>query len=164
MNKKTVGVFVGVVVVIGGFVWLARPSAVSEPKDNNPVASVLQAEETTFDFGTISMANGKVSHVFKVKNSGTEEVDVRKIYTSCMCTTASLKVGEETFGPFGMPGHGALPTINAAITSEGEGEVEVVFDPAAHGPAGVGKIQRTVVLENNTGKLVELKFSAMVTP
>jgi hypothetical protein len=81
-----------------------------------------------------------------------------------MCTSASLTTGDEKFGPFGMPGHGAIPSIKATVAVNQEAEIEVVFDPTAHGPAGVGKIQRVVILENNAGGPIELNFSAMVTP
>lgn len=57
-----------------------------------------------------------------------------------------------------------FPSINQTINPGEEASVEVVFDPAAHGPAGVGQIQRTVTIENNTGKPLELGFSAVVTP
>lgn len=81
-----------------------------------------------------------------------------------MCTTALLAIGEKQFGPFGMPGHMAIPRIDQNIEPNKEATVEVVFDPAAHGPAGVGLIQRLVTLENNAGESVELQFSAVVTP
>ena len=44
------------------------------------------------------------------------------------------------------------------------GFVEVVFDPTAHGPAGVGKIERVVTLENNSSSDLNIMFSAFVTP
>ena len=81
-----------------------------------------------------------------------------------MCTTASLIIGDKQFGPVGMPGHGAIPTINQTINANEEATVEVVFDPAAHGPAGVGRIERIVTLENNAGRPVVLQFAALVTP
>jgi len=81
-----------------------------------------------------------------------------------MCTTASLIKGGEKFGPYGMPGHGFFPSLNQRIEPGEEASLEVVFDPAAHGPAGVGRIDRIVNLENNAGKPLELVFSATVTP
>ena len=167
MNTKAIiGIFVGTVVIISGLIWFGQPTANtnSTQASKKPIADSLKIEETSFDFGTISMANGKVSHIFKVKNAGLEPVTMSKLYTSCMCTSASLMMGSEKFGPFGMPGHGAIPSIKAIIAPDQEAEVEVVFDPNAHGPAGVGKIQRVVTLENSVGGPVELNFSAMVTP
>jgi len=164
--KAIIGIFVGTVVLIGGLIWLGQPEAstINSQASENLVPSSLKVEETIFDFGTISMANGKVSHIFKITNIGSEPVTMSKLFTSCMCTSASLTVGDDKFGPFGMQGHGFIPSIEGIIQSNQEASVEVVFDPKAHGPAGVGKIQRVVTLENNAGSPVELSFSAMVTP
>lgn len=125
---------------------------------------VLTFEKTAFDFGTISMAAGKVLHTYKIKNVSAQPVIISKIYTSCMCTTASIIKGSEKKGPFGMPGHMAIPTINEEVKPGEEVSVEGIFDPAAHGPAGVGPIERTITLENNAGKAIELTFTAMVKP
>jgi len=164
MNKTIIGIILGVL-VLGGLIWIARPDG-----QNNSVVSAtsngtLTVEEANnYDFGTISMAAGKVSHQFKIKNASSEAVTVKKMYTSCMCTTAELTIGSRQFGPYGMPGHGAIPSINQTISPNEEATVEVVFDPAAHGPAGVGRIQRTITIENNAGQPVELSFAAVVTP
>lgn len=167
MNSKSIlGIFLGTVALVGGLIWLGQPGVnPNGSRDGNNLApSSLKVEKSNFDFGTISMANGKVSYVFKIRNSGEAPVTVSRLYTSCMCTSASLMTGSEKFGPFGMPSHGAIPSIKAIIAPNQEAEVEVVFDPNAHGPAGVGKIQRVVTLENNAGGPIQLNFSAMVTP
>ncbi len=174
MNKTIIGIILGVL-VIGGLIWIARPASPelqrgeSDEQSNNAVSATsdgaLTVEEANnYDFGTISMAKGIVKHSFKIKNTGSQAVTINKIYTSCMCTTASLMVGGKQFGPIGMPGHGAIPRIDQAINPGEEADVEVIFDPAAHGPAGVGRIQRVVTIENNIGQPVELSFSAVVTP
>lgn len=154
MQKLIIGIVA--VLVLGAIVWLARPSA------SNPSAS--PEVQANYDFGTISMAAGKVSTTFPLSNSGTDPITIKKMYTSCMCTTAMLTVDGKTFGPVGMPGHGATPTLDAIIPPGGSGSVEVVFDPNAHGPAGVGKISRVVTLETSTGTPVEFSFSANVIP
>ena len=81
-----------------------------------------------------------------------------------MCTEATLKIGSRAAGPFGMPGHGFAQRISETIRPNEEAAVEVVFDPAAHGPAGVGRIERAVYLENSASEALQLKFSATVTP
>lgn len=110
------------------------------------------------------MAAGKVEHSFKIKNAGAEPVIIAKMYTSCMCTTASLLKNGKQFGPYGMPGHGLIPKLNKLINPNEEAIVKIVFDPAAHGPAGVGKIQREITIENNTDQPLTLQFTALVTP
>ncbi|MBI2640334.1 MAG: DUF1573 domain-containing protein [Candidatus Sungbacteria bacterium] len=165
MDKNIIIGILAIIVIIGGLVWFGRPSS------NNQAAGlalnsngVLRAEETDFDFGSISMAAGNVRHAFRIKNVGSEAVTIGKMYTSCMCTTAYLAAGDKKFGPYGMPGHGFIPKINETVNPGEEAEVEIVFDPAAHGPAGVGEIQRVVTIENNGRERLELQFSAMVTP
>lgn len=168
-NIKTL--FVWVIVLVGAlalFAWLGMPTGLPE-KESAQVAQGLEtvelsADETAYNFGSISMAAGKVSHIFKIRNLSALPVAIEKMYTSCMCTTALLDVGGEKFGPYGMPGHGFIPKINKTLDSGAEADVEVVFDPAAHGSAGVGKIERVVIIENNGSKPLELGFTAVVTP
>jgi len=166
MNKTTITGIIIAIVAFSLIVWMARPG----PRNGNTASitaqpsGILSAEETSFDFGAISMASGKVSHSFKIKNKSPEPATIEKIYTSCMCTTASLVTDGLRFGPYGMPGHGFIPKINKIIDLDEEAIIEVVFDPAAHGPAGIGPIQRLIAVEKNGGERLELSFSAMVTP
>ena len=163
-NKTIISIIVGIL-VLGGLVWIARPSAKDAPPTQTGSNGMLSVEESSnYDFGTISMAAGKVSHLFKIKNTSSETVTIDKMYTSCMCTTATLVAAGKQFGPYGMPGHSAIPTIGQSVSPNEEAIVEVIFDPAAHGPAGVGQIQRVVTIENNAGEPVELQFVAVVTP
>ena len=127
-------------------------------------ASALTAEESSYDFGRISMANGKVSREFKIKNTNSVPVTATRLSTSCMCTSAELAYQGKTVGPFGMPGHGFVPSINTTIQPGDEAVIKVTFDPAAHGPAGVGAIAREVYLELMGGARLTLNFSAFVTP
>ncbi|MDO8474289.1 MAG: DUF1573 domain-containing protein [bacterium] len=166
MNKNIITSIVVGAVIFAGIVWIARPDA----KDQEAAAvqqnssGVLSIEDQGFDFGTISMAAGPVTHAFVIKNTGADPVNISKMYTSCMCTVAVLQKGDKKFGPYGMPGHGFIPKMNAQIDPGEEVSVNVTFDPAAHGPAGVGSIQRAVILENNAGENVELQISANVKP
>ena len=165
MNTKTIIISIlAVVVVFGVIIWIAKPSSQdgNANTDLNP-ENKLVLQESMFDFGTISMKDGKVSHSFTIKNDSAEKVIIKKIYTSCMCTEASLVKNGNRFGPFGMPGHGLVPSINQSINPGEESVIEVVFDPSAHGPSGVGKIQRSITIENS-GQPLELQMSAVVTP
>lgn len=170
MKTKTIIIISAVCLAfIGLFVWGyfekgGTVSSVQGTFGSNISEGSLTAPETFFDFGTISMKAGEVRHAFKIKNSSNESVVINKMYTSCMCTIATLMMENKQFGPYGMPGHGFIPKINQAINPEEEATVEVIFDPAAHGPAGVGRIQRAITIENNAGKPVEFQFAAVVTP
>lgn len=167
-QKKTIIGAVLALFVLVGLVWIARPAPGAEniaaAGAGSRTSRMLTTEEHAFDFGTISMAAGNVTHAFPVTNAGSAPIVIKKMYTSCMCTTATLKTAGVSYGPFGMPGHGFIPAINANIAPGGVASVEVVFDPAAHGPAGVGTIERIVRLEQESGEALELHFKAFVTP
>ena len=137
----------------------AQPAAVAIP-----AADGLQARETDFDFGSISMAAGKVTHRFWFRNEGAASVFMRRIYTSCMCTTATLVKGMKIINTYGMPGHGPLPAVNIALDPGQAAYLDVVFDPAAHGPAGLGPTRRVVTIESDGVPPVELRFAANVRP
>ena len=165
--KKTIIISIAAIILtIGGIIWIARPdsrdNAMSLPTNGN--GTLIFDEANNYDFGTISMAAGNVKHAFKIRNTGNGAVIINKMYTSCMCTTATLMMGNKQYGPYGMPGHGAIPKIGQAINPNEEAIIEVIFDPKAHGPAGVGRIQRTITIENDAGQPVELMFSAIVAP
>ena len=164
-NKKIIRIIMAIL-ILGGLIWIARPD--SSQSDNVIVAksngTLIVQEASNYDFGTISMVAGNVTHQFKIQNTGSEAVTINKIYTSCMCTTAELMTAGNAFGPFGMPGHGAIPKIQGVVDPSEEATVAVVFDPAAHGPAGVGQIQRAITLENNAGEPIMLSFTATVKP
>ncbi|MEE8435781.1 MAG: hypothetical protein V3S64_13435 [bacterium] len=81
-----------------------------------------------------------------------------------MCTEATLVEGGERFGPFGMPGHGIIPEINRMVEPGDGVTVEAMFDPNAHGPAGIGRINRVISVLVGTRNKVELRFTAFVTP
>jgi len=159
-----------VVLALGAAIIAAMPDTTVRNAPGTAVsmearaAGVLSARETGFDFGSISMAAGKVTHNYRFRNTSSTPVAITQLYTSCMCTTAALVKGGRKSAPHGMPGHGFMPSINESIGPNEEAMIEVVFDPAAHGPAGIGPIERVVTVENSAGRPLELAFSARVRP
>lgn len=97
------------------------------------------------DWGKINIKGGDVEHTFTFKNTGQEDVYLKSAKTSCMCTTARYRLPDGSISPeYGMHQN---PTYWAAQVKPGETfDVEVVFDPLAHGPDATGPIQRTVTL------------------
>ena len=173
MNKKTIITSVLIVVSIVGLIWWGRSAQKSKVSANDLTTShpartgnTLTAEETFYDFGTISMKDGNVSKIFKVTNPTSKDIKVPSLTTSCMCTTAYIiKEDGSRSRPFGMPGHGgAVPKANEIIKAGESRDIEVVYDPNAHGPAGVGLIERAVFLEDENGNVMEFKFKVNVTP
>ena len=145
--------------------YAGQPPVVQPAAGHFSGAGALVSAEPFFDFGKISMAAGKVSHGYWIKNASAAPLTISRISTSCMCTDATLitQSGRKK-GPFGMPGHGLAPELKERLAPGEAAQVEVVFDPAAHGPAGIGQTDRTVTIRNDAGLPLELRFGAMVTP
>ena len=76
--------------------------------------AVISAKETSYDFGTIQEADGKVAHTFVIDNTGTGPLVITRVIASCGCTTpewtkepiAPGKSGEVkiTYNPANRPG------------------------------------------------------------
>ena len=141
----------------------SHASPASAPAAARPAAA-LTAREAQFDFGPISMAAGNVSHRYWFGNDSAAPVLLQRIYTSCMCTTATLVKGMRVVGRYGMAGHGPLPEVNETLAPGEAAYVDVMFDPAAHGPAGLGRTERVVTLEPAAGNSLQLGFTANVRP
>jgi hypothetical protein len=158
-------VVAGILIGIG---WLvgASNNDDAETKISEFSESKLAVTEMTYDFGTISMKDGNVVHNYEIKNEGVESVIIDKVYTSCMCTTAYITdKGGKRHGKFGMPGHGVLTNTNITVPSGESVTLEAIFDPAAHGPSGVGLARRNIYIETNSKQSpkLEVAFQAMVT-
>lgn len=156
--------FFGALFVIGKNTSTKEPGSTASANNDKGGASPLAAPEKFFDFGAISMKNGTVTHEFLVKNPEETPVTLSKLYTSCMCTTARIMRGEKEIGPYGMPGHGFVPTFSEELKSGEEARVAVIFDPAAHGPSGIGAIEREVYIEQKGYSPLTLRIKAIVTP
>lgn len=166
MHKNMIVGTVLVILILGGLIVAAKPgpAAKTPPRVEAQSRSDLSAEQTNFDFGSVSMAAGKVAHRFKIRNANAEPIVIRKISTSCMCTTAQLEKGGKKLAIYGMPGHGYIPDLDEPIAPDEQAIVEVVFDPAAHGPAGIGRVERFVTIYTGAAQALELSFIALVTP
>lgn len=166
-HKKTKKIFIIVLLVIlivGGLIFgLANYSATQNGKNNQTVAKI-KISPLEYDAGTVSMSAGLVKHTYQVENIGQGDLKIDKIWTSCMCTTAKLRVGDKISSEFGM--HSA-PAFWSQKISPGEiGYLEVIFDPAFHGPSGVGLLSRAVYLSTNDpqNKKAEARLLINVIP
>ena len=126
--------------------------------------SALVASEKLYDFGTISMSKGNVTYRFGITNPTDKDIVVSEVVTSCMCTAAYIVEGNLKTGPFGMPGMGFAPKANMLVKAGETRNIDVVYDPNAHGPAGVGFIDRFVNLTDTNGGTLQLEIKAVVTP
>ncbi|MDP2704390.1 MAG: DUF1573 domain-containing protein [bacterium] len=158
----------GVLLLVGALFYIGQPKEKEEQgnayQGKAEIVSAFQAQESAYDFGTVRMANGNVNHVFSVRNAGETPMKIEKIFTSCMCTTAFAEQGGKRKGPFGMPGHGIVPKANIELAPGEEIGIDVVFNPNAHGPAGVGPIERQIYLVDEKGAEQVFAISGTVTP
>ena len=109
----------------------------------------MEITEEKFDWGEIDYGGGLTIHSFKIKNSGEKDLEIANLATSCMCTQVYFKGPTGTSSKMGMKGM-SRPSSYKGILKPGEtGEIVAEFDPAYHGPTGVGKMERVVSFETN---------------
>lgn len=117
-----------------------------------------------YELGDVPIDGGIVTKEYEVKNTTGEVIKLKKITTSCMCTEAKVVVGDKETRFFGMEHPGDRnPPVNFEIKSDEIAKVIVNFDPAAHGPQGIGPFERTVQLTfSDPAGIKELKFEGTV--
>lgn len=122
--------------------------------------------DNDFDFGDMPIFGGNVKHEFTIQNKSENEITIKKISTSCMCTTAMvISDSGEQKGPFGMIGHKGISNDANITIKPGENvKILAIFDPLAHGPDAVGKIIREIYIETDYQKNPKLtvKFKGNV--
>jgi len=96
MNK--LGVVTVTVSVLAVMCVAAAGTSVAQGKTNS--GPVMEIEPKDHDFGGVQQ-DQKLVHEFTVRNVGTEDLEIRRISTSCGCTAAILadsivKPGEST--------------------------------------------------------------------
>lgn len=149
--------------VVGFAIWQGGKSS-----DDQLVAGVkiegVEIAPEFYDLGDVPINGGKVYKEYEVKNTTGNVLKLKKVATSCMCTKAKVKVGDKETKFFGMEGHGDKnPPVNLEIPVGVSAAVAVEFDPAAHGPQGVGPFDRTVWLTfSDPAGVKELKFNGTV--
>ncbi len=166
MNKNIIiWLAVGILAAVG-IVAVSYPDQSNGKKEQAAALGLISdliAPETSYDFGVISMAAGNVKRDFEIRNDSSSTIALDKLYTSCMCTSAYFVKDKDKDGPFGMPGHGFVPGLGRELKPGERATIEVVFDPAAHGPAGIGPTNRSVFLESN-GEVKRFDIKTVVTP
>ena len=165
MNKKIIFTVFIIVVVVGVLYFAGKSKNQLPDTGYHNTDGTIGIQEKFYDFGKISMKDGKVIKVFKVTNETDKDILYPSLTTSCMCTKAYfVNPNGDKEGPFGMPGMGVVPKLNQTIKAGSSADIEVVYDPNAHGPAGVGMIDRFIYLEDENGKKLEFEIKAIVTP
>lgn len=153
--KLIIGVVaVSVVIMVGGVFINAKVSTPQNVSFNNNVK--LQVDKTTYDWGNISMQKGKVEKTFQIENTGISDLKLYNVSTSCHCTTAQLILNGQESPLFGMNSKSPYVMV---VQKGSKADLKVVFDPAFHGPNGVGAISRRILVSTNDPGNAQLSFS-----
>ena len=158
MVKLTIFIVAGTILIATLLIFgLNRPGVAGQ--------GIMEISPKEYDAGTVSMAGELVKKIFEVKNIGQGDLKITAISTSCMCTTARLRVGDKTSSEFGMTGMGDSPAFWSQKIAPGEkGYLEVTFDQALHGESGLGDIIRAIYIssDDEQSKKVEVRLIANV--
>lgn len=151
-------------ILIVGFAFLFGGKKEDDVLVSNQTVEGIEANPESYDLGDVPINGGIVTREYEIKNVSGATLKLKKIATSCMCTKASFEIGGKKTRFFGMEGHGDRnPPVNIEIPAGSSGKVVVQFDPAAHGPQGVGPFERSVFLTfSDPAGVKELKFNGKV--
>lgn len=154
-DKFIVGIIAVTVLILGAAVFFGTKIGATPQVITDPQVSVL-VDANKYDWGMIDYDKGVVSKNFEIKNTGNADLKLYSVKTSCMCTTAQIKTSEAISKEFGM--HESSSDV--VIVKPGEvAQMIVEFDPAFHGPSGVGPVTRTITMSTNDVKNPTLTFS-----
>lgn len=122
-------VIVASIVLISGLLVLGYFKAVPGAENGSALASRIEILPQSFDFGDIQYGQ-IVEQDFLVKNAGNEILEIKKVATSCGCTTA--KIDKEMIAP------GESVRLN------------VRYDSGAMGSShGKGRQERIIYIKSN---------------
>jgi len=129
MKEKTFFIGIIVLIIFSGCVFVNQ----SEPENKKPK---IEITPKNYDFGTVP--NEKIGHVFSVKNTGKEILEITGISTSCGCTKG---------------------TVDKKLINPGETtELLVTIDPDLMGEKDTGKIERIVYVKSNDIDNLEIEI------
>lgn len=153
MTKLIIAIVGGTILIAALFIFL--------PSLQPATGGSIEVNPKEYDVGEIAMTQGLVKKSYEVKNVGSGPLKITGIITSCHCTTAVLRVGDKASPSFGME---PMPFWSEEIPAGEVAQLEVAFDPAYHGDAGMGPVTRGIYVSSNDpkNKRVELLLSANV--
>ncbi len=150
-------------IIVGGVALFGGEEGNTEQTSMSQVMGV-ETNPANYELGAVPINGGIVTKEYEIKNTTDKVIKFKKIATSCMCTQAKVSVGGKETRFFGMEhAMDKNPPVNLEFEPGQTGNVTVNFDPAAHGPQGVGPFNRSVLLTfSDPAGVKELKFSGTV--
>jgi len=154
-DKFIIGIVVATILILVIAVFLGtRMGATPQVTADSQVS--VSVDSSKYDWGTIDYDKGIVSKNFEIKNTSNAALKLYNVKTSCMCTTAQLKTSDITSKKFQM--HESSSDV-IEVKPGDTAQLIVEFDPAFHGPSGVGPITRTITMSTNDSKNSTLTFN-----
>lgn len=160
MSEKAIiiGVVILTVFIIGGGIFFLSNSPTKAVLQKT-VGARIETPQTSFDFKNVPYNGGFAKHSFTIKNIGDKELQIANLATSCTCTKVFYKKGKEESPYFSMKGHSGESSWTGVLKPKEKAELVIVFDPTAHGPQGVGPIERIISFETNDPDKPYVEFS-----
>lgn len=153
------GIIVTLVLVVGGTVWL---SAGQQPIEREKLGTAsLSLDKTFVDLGNMQTEEEKTAS-FEIVNTSDNILRIWKVKTSCDCTFAKVKIGDQESGEFSMHAKGPLANWIGEIPVGEKAELKVIYRPFIMPVSGV--ITRQVSFYSNDPKneSVEITIQANV--
>lgn len=158
MNDKKIiiGFVVLTLLILGGGVYILSVTTTNPATISSSQNAKASVDQKTHDWGTIPYSGGNISKTFTIKNTGTDILQLTNIKTSCACTFAQLIIDGKTSPKFGMH---TTSSWAGEVAAGKEASLTVVFDPAFHGPTGVGPMERLISMQTSDINNPNLEFS-----
>ncbi|OGH21552.1 MAG: hypothetical protein A2958_02375 [Candidatus Levybacteria bacterium RIFCSPLOWO2_01_FULL_38_13] len=151
-------IFLTAVILFGGVFVLSDSTNTSQvTSSTNAKAQIPQKEH---NFGNIPYSGGNVEKAFIIKNVGSDTLKLSNVRTSCHCTKARISVDGEESPSFGMDG---ISSWVGEVGKSRQAKLIVTFDPAFHGPQGIGPVNRFVSVDTNDKNNSQLTFTVLGT-
>lgn len=156
-NKKTViGFIVITLLILGGGIYFLSSTTSAPAQITASQNAKVQVDQKTFDWGNIPYSGGNATKTFTIKNTGTDTLKLTGVKTSCTCTKAQVAIDGKTSPYFSM--HSTSGWVGEVAPGK-EAQLSVIFDPAFHGPSGVGPVERLISVETNDVQNPKIEFS-----
>jgi len=138
---RNYGILFVILLAIAGFIYWRLA-----PLENSPI---IEIEPSSYNFGTVSQAEGAVSGTVSIYNRGNEPLVLKNMDTSCGCTSAAI-VDNAIEGPrFSMAMHGTNPKDWKQVILPGDSaELKIYYNPNVHKDLR-GSVRRSVSIYSN---------------
>lgn len=158
MNQKKILIafIVLTVAILAGGIYILSVTSTTPQKVITSQNAKVNVDQKTHDWGQIAYSGGNVSKTFTIKNTGTDVLRLTNIKTSCDCTKAQVTIDGKNSPFFSM--HSTSSWVGEVAAGK-EASLTVIFDPAFHGPTGVGPMERLISVQTNDINNPNLEFS-----